>query len=215
MEAIPISPLVHLGCKKKMGDKRASIRYDANMPASKEWFLRKSPGGEVFGPIALEDLKSWVAESKISPMDNVSSDGQQSWIRTPMVPELQMDWLIDMPDNTLYGPTSVSTIQEFLARGEIDENVIVINTLDRSSGRLADQTFYSDSPHGVRTAKSTLRGAQWPQTAELTHQEAVTQRRLLWLEKQVMELQHQLGMAELYQQSLKAQFREATGRDPI
>ena len=185
------------------------------MSASKEWFLRKSPEGEVFGPITLEDLKSWVAESKISPMDKVSSDAQQSWIRTPMVPELQMDWLIDMPDNTLYGPTSVSTIQEFLARGEIDENVNVINTLDRSSGRLAEQTFYSDSPHSIRGAKTTLRGPQWPQNAESTQQDVATQRRLVWLEKQVMELQHQLGMADLYQQSLRAQFREATGCDPL
>jgi len=35
-----------------------------------------------------------------------------------------------MPDNYLYGPTNVGTIQEFIATGEIDENVMLINCLE-------------------------------------------------------------------------------------
>ena len=95
-----------------------------------QWYLLKASDNEVFGPAPLDQLRIWAAEAKISPMDRVSNDGRNSWQRAPTLTDLQMDWLIEMPDNFLYGPTSVGTLQEFLATGEIDENVSVINTLD-------------------------------------------------------------------------------------
>jgi hypothetical protein len=39
--------------------------------------------------------------------------------------------------------------------------------------------------------------------------------RIHWLEKQVMELQHDFGIAEDMNASLRAQFLEATGRSPV
>jgi hypothetical protein len=65
-----------------------------------------------------------------------------SWQRAPMIAELQMDLLVQMPDNYLYGPTNVATIQEFLATGEIDENVTIINCLDNTEARLADLGWF-------------------------------------------------------------------------
>jgi hypothetical protein len=184
------------------------------MPATHHWHLYKAADGEVHGPVDLDQLKAWAAEAKIAPQDRVSDDGMASWRRATLVEDLQMDWLIEMPDKYLYGPTSVSTIQEFLATGEIDDNVVVVNTVDRTSGRLADQPFYQASPHSTRSASTTHRGTLWP--SELEHAaDHMLVRRVQWLEKQVMELQRELGVAEQINDSLRAQFVEATGRDPL
>ncbi len=180
-----------------------------------EWFLLKAADREVHGPITLDQLRVWASEAKISPLDKVSSDSRESWVRAPMITDLQMDWLIEMPDNYLYGPTSVGTIQEFLATGEIDENVMVINCLEATIGRLSEQPFYQASPHHIRSAETVLHGTELPEDVEAMEAAALMRQRIHWLEKQIMELQHDLGMAEAYNQSLRSQFVEATGREPL
>jgi hypothetical protein len=180
-----------------------------------EWHLLKAADREVYGPIALDQLRAWASEAKISPLDKVSSDGRQSWVRAPMVAELQMDWLIEMPDNYLYGPTSVGTIQEFLATGEIDENVIVINCAEATAGRLSDQPFYQASPHQIRSAGTVFHGTHFPEDAAATEAAGHLKQRVHWLEKQVMDLQRDLGTAEEYNRQLRAQFIEATGKEPL
>jgi GYF domain 2 len=182
--------------------------------ASQDWYLLKAQDREVYGPIKLDQLQVWAAEAKIAPLDKVSSDGRESWVRAPMVPELQMDWLIEMPDNYLYGPTSVGTIQEFLATGEIDGDVTVINCLEGTSSRLAEQPFFSSSPHHVRSAETMHLGTAYHDSSE--GGESSGQRlRAQRLERQVMELQRDLGIAEAYIASLRQQFIEATGREPL
>lgn len=180
-----------------------------------DWHLLKAADREVYGPIALDQLRSWASEAKISPLDKVSQDGRQSWVRAPMVPELQMDWLIEMPDNYLYGPTSVGTIQEFLATGEIDENVMLINCLEATMGRLSDQPFYQASPHQVRSADTVFHGTTMPEDVAGSEAAGLMKQRIHWLEKQIMELQRDLGRAEEYNGFLRAQFIEATGREPM
>ena len=83
--------------------------------SARTWYLYKAADKDVFGPTDLATLKSWASEAKISPLDKISADNRQSWNRAPMVAELQMDMLVQMPDHYLYGPTNVATIQEFLA----------------------------------------------------------------------------------------------------
>ncbi len=180
-----------------------------------EWYLLKAADKEVHGPVSLDQLRAWASEAKIAPLDKVSTDQRETWVRAPMVVALQMDWLIEMPDNYLYGPTSVGTIQEFLATGEIDENVLVINCTEGTTGRLLDQPFYQASPHHIRSAETVFHGTQLPEDTLTGEATALMRQRIHWLERQLMELQHDLGMAEAYNESLRAQFIEATGREPI
>jgi hypothetical protein len=174
------------------------------------WYLLKVADNEVFGPAPLEQLRNWAAEAKISPLDRVSNDERKSWQRAPMLTGLQMDWLVEMPDNFLYGPTSVGTLQEFLATGEIDDHVTVINTLDGSKTRISELPFFKASPQRVRGAveigfspADTLNG----ETHNHKHRNA-------WLEKQVMDLQREIGRLHEVCASLRQQFVEVTGRDP-
>ncbi len=174
-------------------------------------YVLKSGDNQVFGPTSLESIVGWASEAKISPLDKVSLDGKESWLRAPMVPELQMDWLIEMTDNYLYGPTNVATIQEFLATGQIDEHVSVINCRDNKEHRLGDLPFFQASPHHVRSAETTFVGTQY---ARDNGPDAGLQHRVQLLEKQLMEYQRVVDQWQQAYESLKSQFIEATGREP-
>ena len=78
--------------------------------SARTWFLLKASDKKVFGPTDLDTLKSWASEAKISTLDKSSAHNRHTRSRAPMIPELQMDLLIQMPDNYLYGPTNVATI---------------------------------------------------------------------------------------------------------
>jgi hypothetical protein len=131
-----------------------------------------------------------------------------------MIPELQMDLLVQMPDNYLYGPTNVATIQEFLATGEIDENVTIINCLDNAEKRLADLSWFQASPQQVRSAATTFVGTQWPDDKKLPG-DASQQSRIGTLERQVMELQRVVDEWQQAYHRMRQQFIEATGREPL
>ena len=178
------------------------------------WHLLKASDKEIFGPTDLETLRGWASEAKISPLDKISSDDRLSWQRAPMIPELQMDMLVQMPDNYLYGPTNVATIQEFLATGEIDENVTIINCLDNTEKRLADLSWFQASPQHMRSAATTFVGTQWPDDKKLPG-DASQQSRIGTLERQVMELQRVVDEWRHAYNSMRQQFIEATGREPL
>ena len=178
------------------------------------WHLIKASDNQEYGPISSETLLGWASEAKISPMDKLSNDGRKSWQRAPMIRELQMDWLIQMSDQYLYGPTNVATIQEFLATGQIDENVVLINCVDATESRLSEQAFFGFSPHHTRSAETTHVGAQWPDLQRGSG-ESHQQHRVLLLEKRIVEYQHMLDNYESRYNSLRQQFIEATGREPL
>lgn len=183
--------------------------------ATGEWHVLKTADKEVYGPTTLETLRSWAAEAKISPLDKLSNDDRKSWVRAPMVRELQMDWLIEMPDNYLYGPTNIGTIQEFLATGEIDENVRVINCVEGTESFLTETDFYKASPHHVRSADTSFIGTQWPEAAKLEGNDHAMKQRIAMLEKTTMELQRAVDEWQQAYQSLRQQFIEETGREPL
>jgi hypothetical protein len=178
------------------------------------WHLIKAATNEEYGPLDHDSLLQFASEAKISPMDKLSDDGRQSWRRAPMIRELQMDWLIQMPDQYLYGPTNVATIQEFLATGQVDENVTLINCVDGTESRLSTLPFFQVSPHHVRSTHTTLVGAQWPDL-EKGSGDALLHQRVQVLERQLMEAQHALDESQRSYNILRQQFIETTGRDPI
>jgi len=47
-----------------------------------------------------------------------------------MIPQLAMDWLIELTSEHYYGPTTLGALQEFIRLGEIDGDTFVINTCD-------------------------------------------------------------------------------------
>lgn len=103
--------------------------------ASHRWFLRKQEDGTTFGPLSLEHLIHWASTAQVSPHDLVSTD-QQTWMKAPMVPELGMDWLVELTSESYYGPTTLGSIQEFIHLGEIDHETLAINACDGSRHKI-------------------------------------------------------------------------------
>ncbi len=101
------------------------------------WYIRKASDGSLFGPITFKQLQQWAADAQVSPLDRVSND-QHNWIKAPMVPELQMDYLVEVGDEQYYGPTTIGAIAEFIAAGEIGAETTVTNCKDASHMRVRD-----------------------------------------------------------------------------
>ena len=96
---------------------------------NQKWFLRKHEDGSTFGPVQFDQITRWAAAAQIAPHDTLSSDGQ-TWVRAPMVPQLSMDWLVELTSEHYYGPTTLGTLREFIRLGEIDGETVVINSCD-------------------------------------------------------------------------------------
>ena len=97
--------------------------------AAQDWFLRKHEEGTIFGPLPFVQLARWASSAQVAPHDAVSTD-QLTWMKAPMLPELEMDWLVEVTTERFYGPTTLGAIQEFVRLGEINGDTFVINTRD-------------------------------------------------------------------------------------
>ena len=104
---------------------------------TQDWFLRKHEDGNVFGPLPFAQLARWASSAQVAPHDVVSSD-QVSWVKAPMLPELGMDWLVEVTTERFYGPTTLGAIQEFVRLGEINSDTFVINSCDGLRQRISD-----------------------------------------------------------------------------
>ena len=102
-----------------------------------KWYLRKAQDGSEFGPITFDQLKQWAADAQVSPLDRVSTDGK-TWLKAPMVPELEMDYLVEVGEDQFYGPTTIGALREFLNAGEITPETILTNCKDSTSLRVRD-----------------------------------------------------------------------------
>lgn len=106
-------------------------------PSNRTWFLRKHEDGSVFGPLSFEQLSVWASTAQVAPHDSLSID-QESWIKAPMLPQLGMDWVVEVTSEHYYGPTTLGAIQEFFRLGEINEETFLINTCDGTRYQLQE-----------------------------------------------------------------------------
>ena len=96
---------------------------------NQKWFLRKHEDGSTFGPVQFEQITRWAAAAQVAPHDTLSNDGQ-TWTKAPMLPQLGMDWLVELTSEHYYGPTTLGALREFIRLSEIDGETVVINACD-------------------------------------------------------------------------------------
>jgi len=96
---------------------------------NQSWYLRKHEDGSIFGPVRFDQLARWASTAQIAPHDALSTD-QRTWTKAPMLPQLGMDWLVEVTSEHCYGPTTLGAIQEFIRLGEISDDTFVINACD-------------------------------------------------------------------------------------
>lgn len=107
------------------------------MESAPTWYLMKNDDGSIFGPITFEQLHQWASDAQVSPLDKVSND-EKSWMKAPMVPELGMDYLVEVSPDQFYGPTTLGAVREFLVLGEINAETPVTNCRDGSVTMIRD-----------------------------------------------------------------------------
>jgi hypothetical protein len=108
---------------------------------SENWFLRKHESGEVFGPVPFEKIREWAHSAQVNAQDTLSTD-QIIWTKAPMIPETEMDWLIVLGENVLYGPTTAEALLEFERLGEITIATALINCTTGERTTLGEAPFY-------------------------------------------------------------------------
>lgn len=106
-------------------------------PATQSWYLRKHQDNSVFGPLSFEQLADWARNAQVAPHDAISTD-QAGWMKAPMLPELGMDWLVEVTSERYYGPTTLGAVQEFIRLREIDAETFIINACDGTRRQVQD-----------------------------------------------------------------------------
>lgn len=168
------------------------------MDPNQNFFLLKNEDGSVFGPVPLSDLKAWAEQALVSPFDKVSTD-QATWKRAPMLPDLGMDYLVQVTDEDLYGPTTLGAIKEFLNAGEINADTVVINCLDGSTASVASLPLPEDEEEeGEASAPkaTSLRAALQQRVKELEATVAEQRRYIARLEEAYTALEARLEASE-------------------
>src|SRR6266513_3300280 len=123
--------------------------------STQSWFLRKHQDGSIFGPISFDQLSGWASAAQVAPQDIVSTD-QQTWLKAPMVPQLQMDWLVEVTSEHYYGPTTIGAIAEFVRLGEITEETFIINSCDGTRRPINEVRELLGQVQAEEQAQSTL-----------------------------------------------------------
>ena len=124
---------------------------------SENWFLRKHDSGEVFGPVPFEKICEWAHSAQVNAQDMLSTD-QIIWTKAPMISETEMDWLIVVGENVLYGPTTAEALFEFERLGEITVATTLINCTTGERLTFGEAPFYRGQQVAVeeQTAMDTL-----------------------------------------------------------
>ncbi|MEO6847329.1 MAG: hypothetical protein ABI443_07370 [Chthoniobacterales bacterium] len=166
------------------------------------WYLRKYGDNEIFGPVHFDKIKEWAMAAQIAPHDMLSEDGK-IWTKAPMILELQMDWLVQLSDDSFYGPTTVHALIEFLQLGEITDDTVIINCCSGKQIRLNEADFYQ------KKSSETDIEARSPQKRSIRHN---LQQRVRDLELALVEKNRHLQIAEDKIQKLQIQVRDLSSR---
>ena len=170
------------------------------MEHSAKWYLRKHEDGEVFGPVDFAKLKDWARAAQVSPLDMVSDD-RVNWVKAPMLQALHMDYLIQLGDESYYGPTTEEAVQEFLRLGEIHADTILINCCTGAETALRDSGFFQGLPPPMEAIAA---GEPGRRTIRQNLQQRIRELELLLVEKR-----QKLEMAEVRIRQLERRLQDS------
>src|ERR1700704_4669233 len=180
-------------------------------PSNRRWYLRKHEDHTIFGPLSFEQLSRWASSAQIAPHDAVSTD-QLTWMKAPMLPQLGMDWLVEITSERYYGPTTLGAIQEFFRLGEIDADTFVINTCDGTRRTIQEMPALLESAAESLPAEveeSSARIAEEPTASGISID---VRDRIRDLEQSLLEERRALQEAEERYRKLEKKYREFSGR---
>jgi hypothetical protein len=176
---------------------------------SENWFLRKHDTGEVFGPVPFEKIREWAHSAQVNAQDTLSTD-QMIWTKAPMIPETEMDWLIVVGENVLYGPTTAEALLEFERLGEITAATALINCTTGDRCTLGETPFYRALQREEQYSADAMAASIQPGRGASFR--ASLQQRIRELENVLLEKGRKLTDAEETITRLEARIRELEDR---
>ena len=167
------------------------------MDDSQKWFLLKNDDGALFGPLPFAQLRQWALDAQVSPLDKISRD-EKNWVKAPMVPELEMDFLVEVSPDQFYGPTTIGAVREFLQMGEIQAETPITNCRDGSITRVKDmpELQIDDEEEVLQPVRTSIR--------------LNLQQRIRDLEEALMEERRSREQAEHLIEKLESKLSEIT-----
>jgi hypothetical protein len=170
---------------------------------NQQWYLRKQDG-TLFGPLTFEQLESWASNARIAPHDIISTD-QINWIKAPMLPELGMDWLVEVTSERYYGPTTLGAVQEFIQLREVDGETFIINACDGTRRQIRDL------PNLQLPGDPEAEAVEPPEAAE-TPAEPAAGRISIDLQDRIRDLEQSLGEERRALEESEDRYRELQRR---
>ena len=118
-----------------------------------------------------------------------------------MVPELHMDYLIHLGEDSYYGPTTEEAVLEFLRSGEITVESMVINCCTGAETTLRHADFFQGQPPAPEATALNEPGRRSIRQN--------LQQRIRELELLLMDGRRQLDMAEVHIRQLERRLQDA------
>ncbi|MDR1146335.1 MAG: DUF4339 domain-containing protein [Verrucomicrobiales bacterium] len=155
--------------------------------------LRKLNDAEVYGPMNAAELRQLIESAYVSPEDEIATEDDQ-WQPVTEFPELGMVWRIQARDGTLYGPTSLGTIREFIRTGEIqfDDRVAKGEEKPRTIAELLGEAEVARLKTEIKTSRSASSGQQLEKALETAREIRIRnlEANLERLQREYDELKH-------------------------
>ncbi len=176
------------------------------------WFLKKHENGDVFGPVSFVKIRDWARSAQVNPQDMLSND-KTIWTKAPMIPEMEMDWLVVVDEHLLYGPTTAEALLEFSQLGEISPETPLVNCCKGEATTLSATAFYQKAQLEPKEEKipsnSLLAMLQQPAQGGVR---ASLQKRIRELEVGLLEKRRKLMTAEETIARLEGKIKELEDR---
>lgn len=167
------------------------------------WYLRKQEG-ETYGPVDLPTLQLWATDSRVNPNDLVSTD-RETWRLAAEVPELGLDWMVEMRDGTEFGPVHLLVIRDLVQDGSVSRRALMTNV--RTQERVVVSEGLAAVFSGLTTHVLGMVAAGGLESGSKEADAAVAEERTRW-EAEVRQLKEQLEKAEAEVAQWKRQYEE-------
>jgi myosin heavy subunit len=107
-------------------------------PAGQEerWYVKTSDGS-IYGPASFVDLMLWASEARIVPGCAVSENAE-TWIPAEKIPELKMEWDVELTNGVTIGPLHLLAICDLVRDGAVQRGASVSQHATREKTTVDD-----------------------------------------------------------------------------
>ena len=129
-----------------------------------------------------------------------------------MLPQLGMDWLVEVTSEHYYGPTTLGAIQEFLRLGEINGETFVINTCDGTRRQIREMPAVLDAAQANADAAIDETKSNDVMERAAAGISIRLQERIRDLEQTLQDERRALRESEQHYQELERKYQESVER---